>query len=43
MKPLDPALRPHLAPARTALVVATLASVVGGVLAVWAGFALARL
>ncbi|PUA83007.1 thiol reductant ABC exporter subunit CydD [Nocardioides currus] len=43
MKPLDPALRPHLAPARGALVVATAASIVGGVLLIGQAFAIAAL
>ena len=43
MKPLDPALRPHLAPARGPLVAATLAGVVGGVLLIAQAFAVASL
>lgn len=43
MKPLDPALRQHLSPARGALVVATAAGVLGGVLLIAQAFAVASL
>jgi ATP-binding cassette subfamily C protein CydCD len=43
MKPLDPSLRPHLAPARSALVVATAAAVLGGVLLVAQAWSVASL
>jgi len=43
MKPLDPALRPHLAPARRALGVATAAGVLGGVLLVAQAWSVASL
>ena len=43
MKALDPALRPHLAPGRGALTVATTAAVLGGVLLVAQAWSVASL
>jgi ATP-binding cassette subfamily C protein CydCD len=43
MRPLDPSLRPHLAPARGALALATAAAVLGGVLLVAQAWAVASL
>ena len=43
MKPLDPVIRTHLRPARAALVVATLAGTVGGLLLILQAFAVGNL